>query len=80
MVEPTVADIGIEPLHCLRILDPLWEVDNVLEVLALHLFLHGEIEGTQTMTTSGSRHLDTDVLVPSGPNTIQDGAEKSISE
>ena len=78
MVEPTVADIGIEALHSLRILDPLWQVDNVLEVLALYLLLHREVEGTQSMAAIGLGHLDTDILVPTGPHPIQDGTQEGI--
>ena len=54
-------------------------VANVLEVLALHLLLHREVERSQPLATVCSLHLDTNVSVSTGPHPIQDGAEESIS-
>ena len=80
MVESTVADVGVEPLDGLRVLDPLRQVDDVLEVLALHLLPHGKIKRTQSVATPCLRHLDADVSVPTGANTVQNGAEEGVSE
>ena len=80
VVQSTVADVRVKPLYGLRVLDALRQVDNVLEVLALHLLPHGKIKGTKTVAPLRLRHLDTDVTVPAGSHSVQDGTEEGIPE
>ena len=55
-----------------------WSVDEVLEVLALHLFLHREVQRSQPMATVTACHLDTDVSIATGTHSVQDTAQQSI--
>ena len=80
MVQSTVADVGVKPLHGLRVPDALRQVDNVLEVLALHLLPHGEIKGTEAVAPLRLGHLDTDISVPTGTHPVQNRAEEGIPE
>ena len=80
VVQPAVADVGVKPLHGLRVPDALRQVDDVLEVLALHLLPHGKIEGTEAVTPLRLGHLDADISVPAGTHPVQDGAEEGVSE
>ena len=55
-----------------------WSVDEVLEVLALHLFLHWEVQGSQPLAAVTACHLDTDVSIATGTHSVQDTAQQSI--
>ena len=55
-----------------------WSVDEVLEVLALHLFLHREVQRSQPMAAVTACHLDTDVSIATGTHSVQDTAQQSI--
>ena len=53
-------------------------VDQVLQVLALHLLLHGQGQGAQPLAAVGAVHLDTHIPVTAGPHPVQDTAEEGI--
>lgn len=74
MVESTVSHISIELAHCLREPDALRQVDKVLEILTLNLFIHWEVQWSQSLTTVCALHLDTDISITTGTHTIQNRA------
>ena len=79
MVEPAVSHVSIELAHCLRELDALRRVADVLEILALHLLVYGQVEGSKSLATISTLHLDTDVTVTTGTHTVEDRAQEGIS-
>ncbi len=79
MVESAVSHVGIELAHGLRELDALRRVVDVLEILALHLLVNGQVEGPESLASISALHLDTNVTVTTGTHTVQDRAQESIS-
>ncbi len=79
MVESAVSHVSIELAHGLRELDALRRVVDVLEILALHLLVYGQVEWPESLASISALHLDTDVTVTTGTHTVQDRAQESIS-
>ena len=79
MVESAVSHVSIELAHGLRELDALRRVVDVLEILALHLLVYGQVEWPESLASISALHLDTDVTVTTGTHTVQNRAQESIS-
>ena len=48
-----------------------WQLVKRLEMYALHFFVYDGAERTQAVPASGGRHLDADISIAGGSDTVQ---------